>query len=136
RQLETQAAQLEFAALTDIILNCHSKYQFAKTYKVLRADLRKTLAQSGNPNASEQFNRAMKAAFQRIGDHKLREMAMWFLLHFADDHDRRQVEKGEMFRPEAAIEMYAGKEGAGGCAGMVLLSLGAGIVAVARWLFM
>lgn len=135
RQLEAQAAQLEFAALSDIILNCHDKYQFAKTYKVLRADLRNTLAQPGNPNASEQINRAVKAAFQLIGDQKLREMAGWFLAHFADSHDMRRVQQAGMSRIETAIEGYAGKEGAG-CAGVVLLALGAGIGSLAIRLVM
>jgi hypothetical protein len=130
RQLEAQAAQLEFAALTDIIVNCHNKYQFAKTYKVLRADLRNTLAQPGNPKASEQVNRAMKAAFQLVGQQKLSEMAGWFLVHFADDHDIRQVQKAGVARIETAIEVYAGKEGAG-CAGVVLLALGAGLGSLA-----
>lgn len=118
RILESQAAQLEFQALTDIILNCHNKYQFAKTYKVLRADLRRMLAQPGNPNASEHTDRVMKAAFKLVGEQKLRAMASWFLVHFADSHDMRQMERGGM----SPIDNYAGQEGAG-CAGVLVFAL-------------
>ncbi len=129
RNLEAQVAQLEFAALSDIILNCHNRWQFAKTYKVLWADLHKTLSQSDNPNAPAHVNRAVKAALGQVVRWKLTEMAAWFEIHFADDHDRRQVESG---RVQWSIEVYVGKEGTGtGCAGLVLLALGAGLSSIA-----
>jgi hypothetical protein len=121
RKLEAQAAQMEFAALTDIILNCRNRWQFAKTYKVLRADLHKTLSQPGNPNAPAHVNRAVKAALEQVGRRKLMEMAAWFEIQFADSHDLRQLQSG---RVQWSIENYAGKDGAKpGCAGVVLLAV-------------
>lgn len=124
RRWEAQASQLELGALTDIILNCHNRFQFAKTYKVLWNDLRKTLAQPSNPNAPDHINKAMKAAMEHVVRQKLMKMAEWFEIYFADNHDRRQVWSG---RVQWSIEVYAGKEGVGGagCAGVVLVALGA-----------
>ncbi|MFO0850562.1 MAG: hypothetical protein U0871_18685 [Gemmataceae bacterium] len=130
RNLEAQLMQMEFAALADIILNCHNRFQFAKTYKALWNDFRRTLAQPGNPNASDQVNRGVKAAMEKIVRQKLMDMAGWFEINFADSHDQRQIAAG---RVRWSIEVYAGKEGTGGsgCAGMVLLVMAVGMGTIA-----
>jgi hypothetical protein len=130
RGLEEQGIQAEFAALSDIVLNCHNKYQFAKTYKVLRADSQKTFTNGcvGNPQMPAHVNKAVHAAFVKIVQAKLRSMAEWFFVQFADNSDQAKVfeamNKGK-FRPEAAIEQYAGKGDAEGCfhTAVVLLAL-------------
>jgi len=126
RALETQIAEGEYLALADIILNCHNRFQFAKTYKTLWADLRNTLSQPGSPDVPEPKKLAMKAIFDRAIRYKLGQMAYWFEFQFADASDRRQVAAGKF---DNAIDIYAGKEGikAGGCAGSVLLLLIGGL---------
>lgn len=120
RALESQIVEGEFLALCDIIRNCRNRYQFAKTYKVLWADFRNTLAQPGSPNVPEAKRHAIKSVFDRGIRYKLRQMADWFEIAFADASDRRQVAAG---RFENAIDIYAGKEGirTSGCAPAVLL---------------
>ena len=120
RALEEQIAAGEFAALTDIILHCNNRFQFAKTYKTLWADLRTTLSDPGSPSVPEHKKQAIKAIFDRSIRYKLGQMALWFEFEFADTSDRRQVSAGKFSN---AIDIYAGKEGvkAAGCAGAVLL---------------
>jgi len=131
RALEMQLVEGEFIALADIVLNCRNRFQFAKTYKTLWADLRNTLSQPGTPNVPEVKKQAIKAVFDRGIRYKLRQMAYWFEMEFADASDRRQVAAGKF---ENAIDIYAGKEGlkAGGCAGSVLLFVlgGASLVGI------
>ncbi|HVK18335.1 MAG TPA: hypothetical protein VM533_15445 [Fimbriiglobus sp.] len=133
RALEDQAIQMEFAALTDIVLHCTNKYQFAKTYKVLRDDLRKNISQAdGNPSAPPHVNRAVKATFEQVGEQKLSEMAGWFLVNFTDEQDMRRLQNTPgVSRLHTAIEFYAGKEGSG-CAGVVILAIN-GALGLLAW---
>ena len=135
RTLETQGALLEFEALSDIILNCHNRFQFAKTYKVLRADLANALSQPENPQLPLHVSRALKQVVENTVRQKLLDMAGWFFIHFADASDRRQVAQAG-HRIETAIEIYAGKEGSDagptGCIGGFLLCLCIGVPSI--WL--
>lgn len=132
RGAEAEGIKLEFEALSDIILHCHNKYQFAKTYKVLRADLRNTFTDSRELKIPSHVDAAIRAALEQIVRQKLHEMARWFYEHFADDHDLRQLSRRQqgqmsladiMRTEETVIEVYAGKEGASGCAGVVVFAL-------------
>ncbi len=132
RGLEEQGIQAEFAQLSDLVLNCYNKYQFANTYKTLRADLRNLLAyaQKGNPKAPPHLNRAVAAALERVGREKLHLMAGWFYIHFSDPRDDYAMMQEQEFRVENVIERYAGKEGAG-CLGLVLVGIGQAMAEVA-----
>lgn len=130
RAIEQHCIEEEFAALTDIILHCNNRFQFAKTYKTLWADLRQTLADPGSTSVPEHKKKAIKAVFDRCVRYKLDQMKWWFEIEFADSSDRRQVSAGKFGN---AIDIYAGKDGVkgGGCAGAVLLLIGSGLVIAA-----
>jgi hypothetical protein len=125
RGMEENAIQLEFVQLSDIVMSCGNKFQFAKTYKVLRADL-KNFAKGnlGDPRWPARVNRAMRQAFIGVGKNKLHHMAQWFFISCSDKHDHALVmavlNKGE-YRPELAIEQYAGKDDERGCSKYLLL---------------
>lgn len=119
REIEAQGAEMEFAALSDLIMNCHNKYQFAKTYKVLTEDLRTMDSHQANfPNLPEQVGEAVKAAMKLAVEQKLSEMEYWFVVHFADSHDHRQMQRSAQ---TPLIETYSGQ--GSGCAGAVLFAL-------------
>jgi hypothetical protein len=126
RGMEAHAIQGVFQGLSDLVLNCQNKFQYAKTYKVLRADLRKTFANPnlGNPQMPTHVNQAVRQAFIMAGENQLRYMAEWFYITYADASDREKVmealNKGQI-RLEAAIEQYAGKGDGIGCLGVVVL---------------
>lgn len=126
REIEQLCVDGEFAALTDIILNCNNRFQFAKTYKTLWADLRNTLADPGSPSVPAHKKQAIKAVFDCCIRYKLSQMKWWFEFEFADASDKRQVSAGKFAN---AIDIYAGNEGikSGGCAGVVLFLIGSGI---------
>ena len=67
RTMEEQGIQGETWQLTEIIVGCTNKFQFAKTYKVLRADLFHTLhaAGAGNPKMPPHVNDAYRRIFLR-----------------------------------------------------------------------
>ena len=130
RAMEEMAVDAEFAALTDIILHCNNRFEFAKTYKLLWADLRKTLSDPGSDSVPEHKKKAMKAVFNSSIRYKLNQMKWWFEFTFADASDQRQVSAGKFSN---AIDIYAGKEGvkAAGCATTVLLLVGSGFAIAA-----
>lgn len=120
RGMEDHVIAGEYAMLSEIIRGCHNKFQFAKTYKLLRADLRNTFADpnAGNPSYSPLVNQAMRQAFMKVGTTKLDYMAKWFFTTMADASDTQRVmaclNKGE-WRVEAALEPYIGNEDESGC---------------------
>lgn len=119
REFEQEMINKELAALTDIILNCNNGFQFAKTYKVLWADLRKTLAFPGSSSVPKHKRQALKRMFDCCIRYKLNQMKWWFEFNFAASSDLRQVKAGKFAN---AIDIYAGKEGikSSGCATAVL----------------
>ena len=129
RDIESSQIAISFARLSEVILNCTNKYQFAKTYRVLREDLRKTLTQIDTASQPANEKRVMKALLERVENQMLREMAGWFYIHFADASDLRQVEKIGG-RIESAIEVYAGKEGGSGCLVTIVVLVGGGTASI------
>lgn len=85
----------------DLVRHCNNKFQFAKTYRVLRRDKRNTLDMmrkkmaKPNPAYSDSYGVAMMRSIDDILDYKLERIARYF-----------EVRWGE------SIENYAGKEGA------------------------
>jgi hypothetical protein len=77
REFEQQIIDGEFSALTDIILNCNDRFQFAKTYKILWDDLRKTMAFPGSPSVSACKRQAIKRIFDFCIRYKLDQMKWW-----------------------------------------------------------
>jgi len=62
RGLEEQFIQMEIAQLREICTTCLNKWQFAKTYKTLRSDVRRTFADDTKslPNEPPHVSRAMR----------------------------------------------------------------------------
>lgn len=123
RQHEEETIAGSKMQLADICTNCHIKPQFAKTYRVLRRDLRAELEKSraamARPNQrfSDAFGMAMIRSTDAIVSYKLSRMAGHF-----------QMSWGE------PIENWAGKEGsamdkAGCVVAIVMLSFAAGSTA-------
>jgi hypothetical protein len=118
RQHEEEMIAGSKMQLADICENCHSKSQFAKTYRTLRRDLRETLAKArlslldkGNPH-SDTYGAAMIRSTDAIISHKLPLMSDRFRYRWAE-----------------SIENWAGKEGSyldksGCCVILVLISSG------------
>lgn len=112
----------EFAALSDIILNCQNKFQFAKTYKTLRSDVPRCASEAASVNQPENVRSVIHAMANNVLRQKLSAMAHWFAIQFADERDSEQVFAGGGARIENAIEVYAGKPGAKtGCLTMLMI---------------
>ena len=92
RELETTILVGELSAVDNIICNCKNRFQFAKTYKVLRDDFEKTISNSYNPNFPKPFNDAFKLALSNVAKLKLGALARWFFCTFVDSSDMRQFE--------------------------------------------
>ena len=109
RQFEEVAINGEFAALSDIILNCTNKFQFAKTYKVLRADYRRTVANTDLANSvfPPEVTRLIRKIALSVIERKLSDMAMWFWLQWRDPDDHLQTTPpGGLKDPRKYIEQF------------------------------
>jgi hypothetical protein len=73
RDLERKGIVGESMATQDIVMNCQNKFQFAKTYRVLRNDRDKTLAQIRSAISSHRREvvDAVAKAYEQIIDFKL-----------------------------------------------------------------
>lgn len=115
RQHEEETIAASKMQLADVCNNCHVKPQFAKTYRVLRRDLRQMLDRSRRQAAQPtfEFSDAFQAALIRSTDeivsHKLRLMANHFYVRWGE-----------------SIENWAGKEGSAidksGCCVFLLIT--------------
>jgi hypothetical protein len=115
RQHEEELIAASKLQLADICNNCHTRPQFAKTYRVLRRDLRDTLekARANLAKPSQQFSDAFGAAMINSTDaivrHKLNLMAQHFLIRWGEP-----------------IENWAGKEGSAldraGCSVLLVIA--------------
>ena len=115
RSWEEAGRQGEFLALADIVCNCTNKYQFAKTYHVLRKSGSETLADMASRRV-EGLSPEAQALMRRITEHilqcKFAAMSAWFQTQWGED-----------------IESYAAKGGGSGCATVLalLFALGSGV---------
>ena len=114
RQAENDIIVPSKLQLEDLNTNCDIKPQYAKTYRVLRRDKRKTLekmrAQLNAVQSSESdaFLLATMRIYDQVISHKLELMAAFFRRRWDDD-----------------IESWAGKEGSGlDRSGCILVVLG------------
>lgn len=122
RQHEEETIAASKMQLADICDNCHIKPQFAKTYRVLRRDLRETLERGRarqtepQPELSDGFGAALLRSTDAIISYKLQLMARHFYLRWGEP-----------------VENWAGKEGSAidraGCA-VVLAVLGSSVSAL------
>lgn len=112
RHFEAVALNGEFAAFSDIILNCTNKFQFAKTYKVLRDDYQRTFANASaaNPNFPPEVNRLIRKIAMSTIERKLDGMAWWFWVKWGD-------QKSSPVDFRNSIEQYTNS----GCAILFLL---------------
>ena len=100
RQHEEETIAASKMQLADICENCHIKPQFAKTYRVLRRDLREMLEQGRarlsqpHPELTDAFCMAMLRSTEAIIKEKLLRMGRRFQLNW-----------------DESIENWAGKEG-------------------------
>ena len=143
RGMEVQVIQFSFAQVSDLVLNCHNKFQFAKSYKAIRADTQRNFSRGsqGNPQMPAHVNKAVRCAFVKAAERTLHSMAEWFYIRFADASDAAKANAalncGDGNWIKVAIEQYAGKAGVEqGClsAAAVLLMVVAGVPTAAWWL--
>jgi hypothetical protein len=130
RAIEQAGFATEAAQLAQIVIGCTNKYQFAKTYKLLRADLHTFAA---DPNlVPAGAPRHVIAAGTKIGQNiikqKLSHMALWFYVQWREpgkDGLWKTVNGRPVYSPEQAIERYAGRDPgpaqAAGCLSAVML---------------
>ena len=118
RQHEEETIAGNKMQLADICENCHIKPQFAKTYRVLRRDLREMLAQLRAKlnlpasDSSDGYGIALLRSTDEIISHKLRLMAQHFHIRWGEP-----------------IENWAGKEGSAiDKSGCVILLAGIGSI--------
>ena len=80
RELEQKGIDGESLATQDIVVNCQSKLQFAKTYRVLRADKETTLnlVRSSTSSHRREVVQAVATAYERIIDYKFELLARHF----------------------------------------------------------
>jgi hypothetical protein len=127
RQHEEETIAVSKMQLADICENCHSKPQFAKTYRVLRRDLRDILQKvrarlsQPHPELSDGYAVALLRSTDAIISYKLELMAQHFYLTWGEP-----------------IENWAGREGSvidrAGCV-VVLTVIGSGVSALSALLF-
>ena len=127
RRHEEETIAASKMQLADICANCHIKPQFAKTFRVLRRDLRNTLndarANLAQPNSgfSDAFGVALIRSTDEIVSHKLDLMGRHFFMRW-----------GEL------VENWAGEEGStldgAGCC--VFLAVAASGLGLGAWLFL
>ena len=88
REIEGLLLKAEFQTLADIVLNCTNKYQFAKTYKVLRRSWEKTKAEMSSAS-SEQMPPEIKPIMLdlcgRMMSQKWSNMDDWFSVRWGED---------------------------------------------------
>ncbi|HEV2973185.1 MAG TPA: hypothetical protein VGY55_24680 [Pirellulales bacterium] len=115
RGIEQFGLEGDFRALSDIVLGCHNKYQFAKTWRLLRNDSEKTFRvySAGNANYSPELNRIMREVSLRIIKRKHDAMAEWFFIRWADRSDTAGMKGLGHDEYRKLIERYAG--GGVGC---------------------
>lgn len=109
QQFEAQVRAAESAQATEIIVGCTNKFQFAKTYRVLRQDFAKSNQQlrdrvrAGNAGAgiTEAVVEEMIKVATPIWQAKMDRLSMHFLITWGEP-----------------IENYAGSGTGGGCAGV------------------
>ena len=135
RMIEAAMIEDQFAALSDIILNCHNKHQFAKTYKVLRADIPNAVSEVTSADAPPHVRKVIRAVVEKILGRKLSAMAHWFCIRFADERDVSRIHDAGKMRLENAIEVYAGKEGSTGATTGCAASLLVAILFLGTWIF-
>ena len=111
RKMEVLALEGEFQQLAEIIVNCTNRFQFAKTYKVLRKSHQDTNAEI---RSSKRLSPGVKNVLLKHRDlilpKKLAYMSEWFSMRWDDD-----------------IEEYA--RPVSGCSGVVL-ALCLGLIAM------
>jgi hypothetical protein len=115
RQHEEETIAASKLQLADICNNCHRCSQFAKTYRVLRRDLRETLekARANLAKPSQQFSDVYGASLLNSTDAIVRHKLALMARHF-------------YFRWGEPIENWAGKEGSAldraGCSVLLLVA--------------
>ena len=100
RQHEEETIAGSKMQLADICENCHIKPQFAKTYRVLRRDLRQTQQQARarmarpHPTFLDAFGGALIRSTDAIVSYKLQLMANHFLLRWGEPIENWAGEEG------------------------------------------
>ncbi len=127
QQHEEETIAVSKMQLADVCDNCHIKPQFAKTYRVLRRDLRDMLHKlraslsQPQPELSDGYGVALLRSTDAIISYKLQLMAQHFYLRWGEP-----------------IENWAGREGSAidkaGCV-VVLAVVGSGLSALCTLLF-
>jgi hypothetical protein len=84
------AKEAEFAQVNDLLMNCHNKYQFAKTHSVYAKDWEQTKVRlenairTGNlpPGISANFQRALIDSMEEVMQAKLGQVQSAFSMKF------------------------------------------------------
>lgn len=127
RQHEEETIAASRMQLDDICDNCHSKPQFAKTYRVLRRDLRDTLqrlrvaSSHPHPDLSDACMAAVLRSSDAILSYKLQLMAIHFFQRWGEPIDVWAGEEGSAIdRAGCVVAIAVIGSGLGGLCALLL----------------
>jgi len=113
--------------LQDLFRNCNVKPQFAKTYRVLRRDMRETLEKmrlasfKPHPAYSDLYLAALLRTTDRILSYKLIEMDYWFHRRWGEPIENWAGQEGDAFdRSGCVLLIAAGSAAIGTIASLIL----------------